>query len=166
MLIVKWNRGTRLHEIENRMRHKEKSMNKTQTWCRDELLECLSPSGCRSKARVSCSLRLEHCVFTAERFWVCSHPLRSQRWLFSFVLFFRNCPEVFFHSLLLGATDGSLHLRHVAGLFMWNWKMCDGAGKCLSDPERSVNNQQQPCCLGSSAQISWWLIKDDVAQAS
>lgn len=78
MLIVKWNRGTRLHEIENRMQHKEKSMNKTQTWCRDELLECLSPSGCRSGTRVSYSLRLERCVFTAERFWVCSHPLRSQ----------------------------------------------------------------------------------------
>lgn len=62
MLIAKWNQVSRLHayEIENRPKLKEKSINKTNTSCKDKLLEYSTPSGCCSGTSVSWSQRGFH----------------------------------------------------------------------------------------------------------
>lgn len=130
VLFVKWNQVSRLHvhEIENRAKHKEKSLNQINTLCKDELLECSRPSGCRSGTSVSRSQRGFHrsmLQFYRLLFSGCSGIGFEIRTDSVCSVFQRLCLYVFFH-LQPFRNNQSLfaekRLWHVARPFMRNTK--------------------------------------------
>lgn len=135
MLIVKGNPLSRLHkyEIENRTKHRAKSINKTNTSCKDKVLEYSTPSWTYSGTSVSWSQRGFHCWMlhfcSPSYFWVCSHRLWNHYLFlcssFCSVLQRLDVPEfVFPLYTFLGANNARCISR-----MLLRENMCDNTGK-------------------------------------